>query len=118
MSALLRWIRHQWDRSAALGCVVAGFAAMVLGWLGISGASLPTEQLPYFASGALMGLFLLGIGATLWLSADLRDEWRKLDEIQVAIVSNGASNPNGNGRATTFTPPPVGAERTAPSAET
>ena len=32
-------------------------------------------------SGGMFGLFLLGIGALLWLSADLRDEWRKLDAL-------------------------------------
>jgi hypothetical protein len=37
--------------------------------------------MPYIASGGLGGIFLLGLGSTLWLSADLRDEWRKLDEL-------------------------------------
>jgi hypothetical protein len=29
-----------------------------------------------------VGVFLLGLGGVLWLSADLRDEWRKLDRIE------------------------------------
>jgi hypothetical protein len=52
-----------------------------VGYIGVSGATLPTEQLPYLASAGLFGLFALGVAATLWLSADLRDEWRKLDDI-------------------------------------
>jgi hypothetical protein len=40
------------------------------------------EQLPYVVSGGMVGLFLLGLGAMLWLSADLRDEWRKLDRLE------------------------------------
>jgi hypothetical protein len=49
--------------------------------LGVSRSGLPAEQIPYLASGAVLGLFALGVGATLWLSADLHDEWRKLDHI-------------------------------------
>jgi hypothetical protein len=60
---------------------VAGAVFLILGWHGASGSSLVTEQIPYLASGAVAGLFALGAAATLWLSADLRDEWRKLDEI-------------------------------------
>jgi hypothetical protein len=36
-------------------------------------------------SGGLVGLFLLGIAGTLWLSADMRDEWRKLDRLQESL---------------------------------
>src|SRR5206468_651808 len=60
---------------------IAGAVFLGLGWLGASHSSLTTEQIPYLASGAVAGLFALGAAATLWLSADLRDEWRKLDEI-------------------------------------
>ena len=77
----IRWMRVQWDRSGALLFAIAGAIALILGWIGVSNATLPTQQISYLASGGLVGLFLLGIAATLWLSADLRDEWRKLDEI-------------------------------------
>jgi hypothetical protein len=60
---------------------VLGLVALLLGWLGVSRSSLPSQQIPYLASGAVLGLFALGVAATLWLSADLRDEWRKLDDI-------------------------------------
>ena len=30
---------------------------------------------------AVLAVSLLGLGATIWISADLRDEWRKLDEV-------------------------------------
>ena len=36
-------------------------------------------------------MFLLGVGAMLWLSADLRDEWRKLDRIEQAIRESRSS---------------------------
>ncbi len=78
---LFGWLRNQWDRALAAAAVALGLLAILLGWIGVSGNGLPSEQIPYLASGAVLGLFLLGIAATLWLSADMRDEWRKLDEI-------------------------------------
>jgi hypothetical protein len=83
--ALIRYLRAQWDRVAAFVALVAGGAALVAGWFGASGSGYPAEQLPYVISGGLGGLFLLGLGATLWLSADLRDEWRKLDRVEEAL---------------------------------
>jgi hypothetical protein len=43
------------------------------------------EQLPYVISGGLVGLTLVVISATLWISADLRDEWRKLDVLDARL---------------------------------
>jgi hypothetical protein len=78
---LRRWLRSQWDRAAAVVAVVVGGIALFLGYLGVSDAKLPAQQIPYLVSGGLVGMFALGLGATMWLSADLRDEWRKLDDI-------------------------------------
>jgi hypothetical protein len=79
---LLRWVRVQWDRTAAAVCVIAGAIALILGWHGVSTETLTAQQLPYLVSGGIGGLFLLGLGGILWLSADLRDEWRKLDDLE------------------------------------
>jgi hypothetical protein len=76
-----RWLRVQWDRAAAAVSFVVGLLGLLLGWTGASGVSLPSEQIPYLASDTVLGLFALGTAATLWLSADLRDEWRSLDQI-------------------------------------
>jgi hypothetical protein len=35
--------------------------------------------------GGLVGIFLLGVAAVLWLSADLRDEWRKLADLDESL---------------------------------
>lgn len=78
---LYRWVRTQWDRALAVVAAILGLVLLIVGYLGVSDATLPTEQIPYLASNGLFGIFALGIGATLWLSADLRDEWRKLDDI-------------------------------------
>ena len=81
----VKWVRNQWDRSAAVVAVFAGFLTLLGGWIGASGTSKPGEQIPFVISGGLMGLFLLGVAATLWLSADMRDEWRKVNECYEAL---------------------------------
>ena len=79
---LIKLLRREWDRSAAWACIGGGLLVMLLGWLGVSRTTFPAEQIPYVISGGLFALFLLGLGAMLWLSADMRDEWRKLDAIE------------------------------------
>ena len=41
---------------------------------------------PTSSPSGLGGMFALGIGATLYVSADLHDEWRKLERIEDAIL--------------------------------
>jgi len=78
----LRWARIHWDRVVAVAAALAGAVALFVGWNGASRTAYPAEQLPYLLSGGLVGLFLFGVGATLWLSADLRDEWGELRGIR------------------------------------
>lgn len=78
----VRWARTQWDRVSAWCLIGLGGIAIIVGWNGVSSEPLTAQQVPYIVSGGIGGLFLLGVGAMLWLSADLRDEWRKLDAIE------------------------------------
>ena len=78
----LHWARVHWDRVVAVAATAAGAVALFVGWNGASQSAYPAEQLPYLLSGGLVGLFLFGAGATLWLSADLRDEWGELRGIR------------------------------------
>lgn len=87
---VMTWVRSQWDRLSAGAALAAGVTALILGWRGVSGSAYPAEQLPYLISAGLGGLFLLGVATALWLSADLHDEWRKLDHIERAIRKRGA----------------------------
>lgn len=82
---ILKLLRIQWDRAAAAGCAVLGVVALVAGWFGVSGSVYPAEQLPYIVSGGFGGLLLVAAAATLWLSADLKDEWRHLDALERRI---------------------------------
>jgi hypothetical protein len=87
------FLRRQWDRVGAWVAIGLGALTLLLGWIGVSHTAYPAEQLPYIVSGGLLGIFLLGVGATLWLSADLRDEWRKLDGIERALEAQADAEP-------------------------
>lgn len=81
VKTVFKYGRVQWDRAGALVFIAAGAIALLIGWLGVSSTTYPSEQIPYVVSGALTGLFLLGVGIMLWLSADLRDQWRRIDAV-------------------------------------
>jgi membrane protein YdbS with pleckstrin-like domain len=78
---VLTLLRAQWDRACAVLAFVLAVVLLVLGYIGISGTQYVAEQLPYIISGGLAALLLIAVGVALWLSADLRDEWRKLDSL-------------------------------------
>lgn len=86
---ILNWLRNQWDRAGAVMLFVLGALAMLLGWIGVSGSLYPAEAMPYIISGGFFGVLCAGAGATLWISADLRDEFRKLDQIEAAWLAAG-----------------------------
>jgi len=92
----MRLARNQWDRTSAWLLIAVGAIALIAGWVGVSATAFPGEQMPYVVSGGLVGIFLLGLGATLWLSADLRDEWRELERLeQVLGAIAGSPGPSG-----------------------
>jgi hypothetical protein len=84
---LTSFLRSQWDRAGAWICITAGAVVLFAGWWGISGTTEVGRQLPYVISGGLAGVFLLGLGGMLWVSADLRDEWRELWAIRGALAA-------------------------------
>jgi hypothetical protein len=95
-------VRLLWDRVLAGVCAVAGVVVLAVGWKLVSDTGYPAEQLPYMISAGVGGACLLACAATLWLSADLRDEWHKLDaldgrlqnvETLLSAASNGVAAP-------------------------
>ena len=88
----LTFLRNQWDRVAAWILIALGALLLLIGWLGVSDALLPTEQMPYIVSGGLGGICLVGVGVMLWLSADLRDEWSELHEIARRLGSESSTD--------------------------
>ncbi len=86
MRHLVRLIQTQWDRAGAIAAAVAGLVAIIAGYIGVSGTRDTAEQIPYLVSGGILGLFFLGVAHALWVSADLRDEWRRLHELDDATT--------------------------------
>jgi len=90
---LLIFLRGQWDRVLAVTCIILGLVALGIGWLGVSNEVFVAKQMPYVVSGGLAGLFLLGLGSMLWLSADIRDEWRTLQTADAEDAPAGEDRP-------------------------
>jgi hypothetical protein len=98
----LKWCRLQWDRVSAVVALSAGALLLVVGWAKVSGTPYAAEQIPVVVSCGLGGIFLLGLGAMLWHSADLRDQWRKLDRLEErfdAVVGQVDRRPRSTNRA-------------------
>lgn len=86
MKDLVQWVRNQSDRMVSWVCIGLGVICLIAGWVGVSATAFPGEQMPYVVSGGLVGIFLLGLGGVMWLSADLRDEWRELARLERAVL--------------------------------
>jgi hypothetical protein len=82
-------LRTHWDRIAAIASVIVGLVSLLLGYIGVSGTEYVVKQMPYIIANGLFGLFMLGLGTALWLSADLRDEWRELRALRIAVNEHG-----------------------------
>jgi hypothetical protein len=102
---LSRWLRANLDRAGAWLAIVVGAIALIVGWHGAAHTAYPAEQIPYLISGGIGGALLVAFGATLLISADLRDEWHKLDRIERKLdappppkdgPSGGEVSDNGN----------------------
>jgi hypothetical protein len=117
MNPLLKLFRYQWDRAVAVALVVGGLVAVIVAWALASDTILTFEQIPYLMSGGLIGVCLVAVGATLWLSADLRDEWRKLDRLEEAVLRTGRDEIDATDQSAAAVAPPSGPRRLHVSAE-
>jgi len=106
-------IRGLWDRLGGWALIGLGGLALLFGWLGVSDTPLTSEQIPFVVSGGLFGIALIGTGATLLISGDLRDEWRKLDDIEQAILQLAARPPSNDEAAPDAAPAADGTEAPA-----
>lgn len=82
---LVNFLKLHWDRASAVLSTIAGAIALIIGWNGMSESPFAAGQIPYLLSGGIGGIFLLGLAGLLWLSADLRDEWAKLDRLEARL---------------------------------
>ena len=95
---LVIWLRAEWDRVLGWTAVTLAAVALLLGYHGVSGSLSTGRQLAYIVSGGVGGILLVAVGVALLVSADLHDEWRKLDQIEAAIRDSGrpAAGPEGS----------------------
>ena len=93
-------LRQNWERALGVAAAVGGAIAILIGWIGVSGSLRTFQQISYVISGGFFGLFLLGLGSTLWLSADQRDTWRKLDALEAKLTDVTPEIPEMPGPAT------------------
>ena len=82
MGDFVKWLRADWDRALGFGLIATGALLVIFGYFGASDSAYVDQGISYLISGGIGGLFLLGIGATMLISADLHDEWRKLDRVE------------------------------------
>ena len=93
-----------WPFLLGTALVAGGLAAIVLGYVGVSGTVHVGLQLPYLVSGALLGLALVGLGSALLvvqvLGRQARLLRRLLEESRVAAgpgPAPGSGPPSGDG---------------------
>jgi hypothetical protein len=89
--AFICWVRAEGDRLVGFGFLGGGALLVVLAYWGLSDSTDPAQGMAYLSSGGIGGLFLVGLGSTLLLSADLRDTWRKLRGLERSAM-NGRSS--------------------------
>lgn len=82
---LKRFLRAEWDRVAGYGFVFAGAVVLVFGFIGVRTAADVIDEISYLVTGGIGAIFLLGVGATLLLSADLHDDFRKLHRVETKL---------------------------------
>lgn len=68
-------------RAAAVLLTVAGIGAVLLGYLGVRNKADIVLQLPYFLSGGVGGLALIGLGALCLIQYQMRLQARRFTEV-------------------------------------
>jgi hypothetical protein len=82
----MTWLRAEWDRFLAWGLLVVGAVLLVVGAVQVADHRYLADQLSFIMSAGLGGLGCIGFGAGLIVSADLHDEWRKLDRLEEILA--------------------------------
>jgi hypothetical protein len=82
VNGLGRFLRAEWDRVAGYGCIAVGLALLVAGIAGVRSSADVIDEISYLVTGGIGSIFLLGVGSTLLLSADLHDDFRKLHRVE------------------------------------
>ncbi|MGQ0624007.1 MAG: hypothetical protein ACT4PP_05030 [Sporichthyaceae bacterium] len=87
---LLKYLRTQWDRAAAIAVAIGGVLTLVVGYRGVADTQYISEQVPFVISAGFGSVLALTVAAALWISADMRDEWRELADQSDALRTEQA----------------------------
>jgi hypothetical protein len=66
--------------------LLAGAAALFLGWYGVSGTAVTAKQVPYVVSGGLVGVALVVLAASVFATDDVRRRLQRVDELESRVA--------------------------------
>jgi hypothetical protein len=87
---VLKYLRTQWDRAGAIFFAIAGFVVLILGYRGVADTQYISAQIPFVISAGFGSVLALTVAAALWISGDMRDEWRELADQSDALRTEQA----------------------------
>ena len=80
-----RWVRRATRPVWGWSLVGLGFIFVLIGYLGISREALVAKQLPYLISGGIGGIALVGFGAMLVGTEDLKRTQERVDHLEALV---------------------------------
>ena len=81
-----KWVRRATRPVWGWLLVGAGLLLVLFGYLGISREALVAKQLPYLISGGILGLALVGFGAMLVGTEDLKRTQERIDHLEDLVA--------------------------------
>src|SRR5207248_9002260 len=81
-----KWVRRATRPVWGWILVGAGLLLVLMGYLGISREALVAKQLPYLISGGILGLALVGFGAMLVGTEDLKRTQERIDHLEDLVA--------------------------------
>ena len=79
------WVWHSVHPVLGWVLVVLGLLVIGFGWWGVAHNAIVAKQLPYLASGGLIGLALVTLGGRFLMIQDLRQDSGRLDRLEQMV---------------------------------
>lgn len=95
--------------------MAVGACAILFAYLGASRQVLAAKQIPYFISGGITGMVLVGVGAFFLKTEELRRELGRLDRVEQQIAELHAALLRPAGNLVANTDPGYGSNSPTPS---
>src|SRR5438270_5466780 len=80
-----RWVHRATRPVWGWTLVGVGFLLVLIGYLGVSREALVAKQLPYLISGGIGGIALVGFGAMLVGTEDLKRTQERIDHLEALV---------------------------------